>query len=82
MYYWDAAQVIINDAAGGFSSCQKNVLLGLNDGSCGPDSVHVSVVVRRMYYWDSESTQDEDFIDAVSVVVRRMYYWDLITKQR
>ena len=36
----------------------------------------VSVVVRRMYYWDSESTQDEDFIDAVSVVVRRMYYWD------
>ena len=50
--------------------------MGLNDGSCGPDSVHVSVVVRRMYYWDSESTQDEDFIDAVSVVVRRMYYWD------
>ena len=35
----------------------------------------VSVVVRRMYYWDYYILQIELFI-FVSVVVRRMYYWD------
>ena len=35
----------------------------------------VSVVVRRMYYWDLDlRINATNFI--VSVVVRRMYYWD------
>ena len=35
----------------------------------------VSVVVRRMYYWDFSQLPLFDF-EKVSVVVRRMYYWD------
>ena len=35
----------------------------------------VSVVVRRMYYWDL-GVSDARLCDSVSVVVRRMYYWD------
>ena len=35
----------------------------------------VSVVVRRMYYWDSLTSLTDD-CQVVSVVVRRMYYWD------
>ena len=36
----------------------------------------VSVVVRRMYYWDSNSWTKISSVVSVSVVVRRMYYWD------
>ena len=39
---------------------------------------YVSVVVRRMYYWDSGSYTVRDAFKFVSVVVRRMYYWDPI----
>ena len=35
----------------------------------------VSVVVRRMYYWDKLNAPKLGF-SLVSVVVRRMYYWD------
>ena len=35
----------------------------------------VSVVVRRMYYWDGNKAA-KDAARVVSVVVRRMYYWD------
>ena len=40
----------------------------------------VSVVVRRMYYWDLVMGIDPDHPLCVSVVVRRMYYWDLQTQ--
>ena len=42
------------------------------------DAYQVSVVVRRMYYWDCYFwlMSQKNFI--VSVVVRRMYYWDSI----
>ena len=36
----------------------------------------VSVVVRRMYYWDSYRRGKWIIRKSVSVVVRRMYYWD------
>ena len=36
----------------------------------------VSVVVRRMYYWDLSHIQQSILAEPVSVVVRRMYYWD------
>ena len=36
----------------------------------------VSVVVRRMYYWDRRSASTSEEVRTVSVVVRRMYYWD------
>ena len=36
----------------------------------------VSVVVRRMYYWDIKGACMRLWMDPVSVVVRRMYYWD------
>gem|GEM_PF-3000893 len=36
----------------------------------------VSVVVRRMYYWDCITTLLRQRECKVSVVVRRMYYWD------
>ena len=35
----------------------------------------VSVVVRRMYYWDLRRVRLSKH-HYVSVVVRRMYYWD------
>ena len=37
----------------------------------------VSVVVRRMYYWDLRRVRLSKH-HYVSVVVRRMYYWDVI----
>ena len=37
---------------------------------------NVSVVVRRMYYWDG-SERGWGGAKSVSVVVRRMYYWDI-----
>ena len=37
---------------------------------------YVSVVVRRMYYWDAEFVEARRSNYFVSVVVRRMYYWD------
>ena len=40
----------------------------------------VSVVVRRMYYWDLEQKRGPERQSMVSVVVRRMYYWDLQTQ--
>ena len=76
MYYWDPALYWVNFLGqNSFSSCQKNVLLGLlvanqnneelrfqqllEECTIGTDSVPgrvphniVSVVVRRMYYWD------------------------------
>ena len=36
----------------------------------------VSVVVRRMYYWDGVNLRYMACGEYVSVVVRRMYYWD------
>ena len=36
----------------------------------------VSVVVRRMYYWDYTDSYLDLTVFNVSVVVRRMYYWD------
>ena len=39
---------------------------------------NVSVVVRRMYYWDRGSRLAQVNSDEVSVVVRRMYYWDYV----
>ena len=36
----------------------------------------VSVVVRRMYYWDIIIHSLGRHSTCVSVVVRRMYYWD------
>ena len=36
----------------------------------------VSVVVRRMYYWDLIFAVGKKVGRKVSVVVRRMYYWD------
>ena len=36
----------------------------------------VSVVVRRMYYWDLGAFIGPVLMFEVSVVVRRMYYWD------
>ena len=36
----------------------------------------VSVVVRRMYYWDISYDREKEKMAPVSVVVRRMYYWD------
>ena len=36
----------------------------------------VSVVVRRMYYWDRQASVNVLSCFFVSVVVRRMYYWD------
>ena len=39
-------------------------------------SLYVSVVVRRMYYWDTPSRNRITTRSPVSVVVRRMYYWD------
>ena len=41
---------------------------------------NVSVVVRRMYYWDGELEASSDRPATVSVVVRRMYYWDITLK--
>ena len=40
----------------------------------------VSVVVRRMYYWDPTGFDRLSIPPIVSVVVRRMYYWDLQTQ--
>ena len=37
----------------------------------------VSVVVRRMYYWDRLAMRRFSAGGSVSVVVRRMYYWDV-----
>ena len=37
----------------------------------------VSVVVRRMYYWDPLGSPGMCCPSKVSVVVRRVYYWDL-----
>ena len=39
-------------------------------------SLTVSVVVRRMYYWDELHMNLAEDVLNVSVVVRRMYYWD------
>ena len=60
----------------GFSSCQKNVLLGPIDEAFLERLSNVSVVVRRMYYWDLNWIGMMLFDRKVSVVVRRMYYWD------
>ena len=58
-----------------FSSCQKNVLLGPDRTNRQSNfETHVSVVVRRMYYWDILIGIWRPRV--VSVVVRRMYYWD------
>ena len=38
--------------------------------------IKVSVVVRRMYYWDAPAPRLNLYRLYVSVVVRRMYYWD------
>ena len=47
-----------------------------------PVELSVSVVVRRMYYWDLERRIDwRNSAHSVSVVVRRMYYWDIKIKR-
>ena len=52
MYYWDFNAISLDAWYVGFSSCQKNVLLGHSTFLCWPAITAVSVVVRRMYYWD------------------------------
>ena len=59
-----------------FSSCQKNVLLGPKFMATAQIKLRVSVVVRRMYYWDQQNGFLSFRPGLVSVVVRRMYYWD------
>ena len=76
-YYWDLIAIGKKLKAGGFSSCQKNVLLGRNDRRKSQLEAIVSVVVRRMYYWDERSSPITEPKCLVSVVVRRMYYWDI-----
>ena len=103
MYYWDGMNLINSSKGYGFSSCQKNVLLGpLGRKSkrqtvrfqqlleeCTIGTVYgkfssykksVSVVVRRMYYWDMTNSLKKRKQMIVSVVVRRMYYWDSLTE--
>ena len=43
---------------------------------CSAIHKEVSVVVRRMYYWDIIVSMHVLLVKLVSVVVRRMYYWD------
>ncbi len=52
MYYWDYNDQLCWRNRQSFSSCQKNVLLGLNEYDDLINGAVVSVVVRRMYYWD------------------------------
>ena len=65
-----------------FSSCQRNVLLGLGRHADVRQTLEVSVVVRRMYYWDYSSLDLLSLAPPVSVVVRRMYYWDLLLNRQ
>ena len=53
MYYWDLRANIQSAVhLSSFSSCQKNVLLGQTHCYGIENLPKVSVVVRRMYYWD------------------------------
>ena len=52
MYYWDFYINPFVHLVPSFSSCQKNVLLGLDGQIREIENTPVSVVVRRMYYWD------------------------------
>ena len=67
-------------AKASFSSCQKNVLLGQTLDECLNNIQPVSVVVRRMYYWDPSAHALRSCQGIVSVVVRRMYYWDYLRR--
>ena len=56
MYYWDMTWAWwLKSLCHGFSSCQKNVLLGQTRDSADRHRFPVSVVVRRMYYWDAKA---------------------------
>ena len=61
----------------GFSSCQKNVVLELHQTDQMQLVILVSVVVRRMQYWNAFPLTQSNRTLQVSVVVRRMQYWNL-----
>ena len=52
--------------------------IGTAGGAGYAKKYKVSVVVRRMYYWDGLKQKIISLNCRVSVVVRRMYYWDLL----
>ena len=77
MYYWDFESISAAlHAILSFSSCQKNVLLGLNSVSI------VSINPIQFQQLLEECTigtrvfPSMYLVKTVSVVVRRMYYWD------
>ena len=78
MYYWDSDTGEAGAKGDRFQQLLEECTIGTSENRFGKSTEFVSVVVRRMYYWDD--TASTSFADAgyVSVVVRRMYYWDCV----
>ena len=77
MYYWDSENGFNIHVQPLFQQLLEECTIGTKvNGVPNTGLTNVSVVVRRMYYWDCELEASSDRPATVSVVVRRMYYWD------